>query len=65
MRTKRALALVLIIIVSASLLAGLYLPRLFYRRGVIIVKGIRDRERRGPNTAHQRLVLGLGLGPDP
>ena len=40
MRAARALALVLIIIVSASLLAGLsYLvPGLFHRRGVIIVR---------------------------
>jgi len=40
LRTKRALALVLIIVVSASLLAGLsYLvPNLFHRRGVIIVR---------------------------
>ncbi len=40
MRSKRALALVLIIVVSASLLAGLFYTRLnlFYRRGVIIVR---------------------------
>jgi len=38
LRTKRALALVIAIIVSASLLAGLYLPELFYRRGVIIIR---------------------------
>jgi hypothetical protein len=40
LRTKRALALVIAIIVSASLLAGLsYLvPNLFYRRGVVIVR---------------------------
>ena len=40
MRAARALALVLIIVVSASLLAGLsYLvPSLFHRRGVIIVR---------------------------
>ena len=40
MRTKRALALVIAIIVSASLLAGLFYTRLnlFYRRGVIIVR---------------------------
>jgi len=38
LRTKRALALVIAIVVSASLLAGLYLPELFYRRGVIIVR---------------------------
>ncbi|MCG2868439.1 MAG: hypothetical protein L7G90_03595 [Candidatus Nanopusillus sp.] len=36
MRTKRALALVIAIIVSASLLAGLYLPELFYRGRIII-----------------------------
>ena len=36
MRAARALALVLIIVVSASLLAGLYLPRLFYRGRIII-----------------------------
>ena len=38
MRTRRALALVIAIIVSASLLAGLYLPELFHRRGVIIIR---------------------------
>ena len=40
MRKARALALVLIIVVSASLLAGLFYTRLnlFYRRGVIIVR---------------------------
>ncbi|ESQ25567.1 MAG: hypothetical protein JCHSAcid_05040 [uncultured Acidilobus sp. JCHS] len=40
MRTKGALALVLIIVVSASLLAGLFyaMPSLFHRRGVIIVR---------------------------
>ncbi|ESQ21145.1 MAG: hypothetical protein CISAcid_09290 [uncultured Acidilobus sp. CIS] len=40
MRTARALALVLIIVVSASLLTGLFYTRLnlFYRRGVIIVR---------------------------
>ena len=40
MRSKRALALILIIVVSASLLAGLFYttPNLFYRRGVIIVR---------------------------
>jgi len=36
LRTKRALALVIAIIVSASLLAGLYLPELFYRGRIII-----------------------------
>jgi len=36
LRAARALALVLVIIVSASLLAGLYLPRLFYRGRIII-----------------------------
>ena len=36
MRARRALALVLIIIVSASLLAGLYLPGLLYRGRIII-----------------------------
>jgi len=36
LRAARALALVLIIVVSASLLAGLYLPRLFYRGRIII-----------------------------
>jgi hypothetical protein len=40
LRAARALALVLIIIVSASLLAGLSytMPNLFYRRGVIIIR---------------------------
>jgi hypothetical protein len=38
LRKARALALVIAIIVSASLLAGLYLPNLFHRRGVIIVR---------------------------
>jgi len=40
LRKARALALVLIIVVSASLLAGLFYTRLnlFYRRGVIIVR---------------------------
>jgi hypothetical protein len=40
LRSKRALALILIIVVSASLLAGLFytMPNLFYRRGVIIVR---------------------------
>jgi len=40
LRTARALALVLIIVVSASLLTGLFYTRLnlFYRRGVIIVR---------------------------
>jgi hypothetical protein len=40
LRSKRALALILIIVVSASLLAGLFYTRLnlFYRRGVIIVR---------------------------
>jgi len=37
LRAARALALVLVIVVSASLLAGLYLPNLFHR-GVIIVR---------------------------
>ena len=36
MRTKGALALVIAIVVSASLLAGLYLPRLFYRGRIVI-----------------------------
>ena len=36
MRAARALALILVIIVSASLLAGLYLPSLFYRGRIII-----------------------------
>ena len=36
MRAARALALVIAIIVSASLLAGLYLPRLLYRGRIII-----------------------------
>ncbi|MFP3320873.1 MAG: hypothetical protein RXO24_09930 [Acidilobus sp.] len=40
MRAARALALVLVIVVSASLLAGLFyaMPNLFHRRGVIIVR---------------------------
>jgi hypothetical protein len=38
LRTKRALALVLVIIVSASLLAGLYLVPGLFHRGVIIVR---------------------------
>jgi len=38
LRTTRALALVIAVMVSASLLAGLYLPELFHRRGVIIVR---------------------------
>jgi len=40
LRTKRALALVIAIVVSASLLAGLFytMPNLFHRRGVIIVR---------------------------
>jgi len=36
LRTKGALALVIAIVVSASLLAGLYLPRLFYRGRIVI-----------------------------
>ena len=36
MRAARALALVIAIIVSASLLAGLYLPRLLYRGRIIV-----------------------------
>jgi len=36
LRTKGALALVIAVMVSASLLAGLYLPRLFYRGRIII-----------------------------
>jgi len=36
LRTKGALALVIAIVVSASLPAGLYLPRLFYRGRIII-----------------------------
>jgi len=36
LRAARALALVIAVIVSASLLAGLYLPRLFYRGRIII-----------------------------
>ena len=36
MRTKGALALVIAVMVSASLLAGLYLPKLFYRGRIII-----------------------------
>jgi hypothetical protein len=36
LRTKRALALVIAVMVSASLLAGLYLPRLLYRGRIII-----------------------------
>jgi hypothetical protein len=40
LRSKRALALILIIVVSASLLTGLFytMPNLFYRRGVIIIR---------------------------
>jgi len=40
LRAARALALVLVIVVSASLLAGLFyaMPNLFHRRGVIIVR---------------------------
>jgi hypothetical protein len=36
LRTERALALVIAVMVSASLLAGLYLPKLFYRGRIII-----------------------------
>jgi hypothetical protein len=36
LRTKRVLALVIAIIVSASLLAGLYLPELFHRGRIVI-----------------------------
>jgi hypothetical protein len=36
LRTKRALALVIAVMVSASLLAGLYLPELFHRGRIII-----------------------------
>jgi len=36
LRTKGALALVIAVMVSASLLAGLYLPKLFYRGRIII-----------------------------
>jgi len=38
LRAARDLALVLVIIVSTSLLAGLYLLELFHRRGVIIIR---------------------------
>jgi hypothetical protein len=50
LRAARALALVLIIIVSASLLAGLsYLvPSLFHRRGVIIVRAYAIGSDGGP-----------------
>jgi len=61
LREAKALALVIAVMVSASLLAGLYLPRLLFR-GRIIIRAYAIGSDGDPTSAHQRLVLRVGLG---
>jgi len=66
LRTARALALVIAIIVSASLLAGLFYTRLnlFHRRGVIIIRAYAMGSDGDPTQLTNASFSVWGLGPD-